>query len=130
MNEAKRDYAYYCRDCEDYVEAVERRKCYGRYCPNGCDESCVLVPDVRPLEKRLTEQGEPSGDSGELKTVFPVHIWRPVHPDELPPCQTLVLAYHPHWGVREGWVNSRGHVSGNWAGQDWATHWKPMVRFP
>ncbi len=56
MVESKRAYAYYCRECEGYVEAVERRKCWGRYCPNGCDESCALIPDVRPIEAALAER--------------------------------------------------------------------------
>jgi hypothetical protein len=43
---------------------------------------------------------------------------------------TKVLAYHADWGVSEGWVNSMGSVSGNWAGGTLATHWRPMPRSP
>lgn len=48
-------FAWWCRACDDYVEAVERPRCFGRYCPNGCDGSCDLVPDVRPLQARIAE---------------------------------------------------------------------------
>lgn len=45
--------AWWCRECEGYVEAVERHRCFGRYCPNGCEGSCDSVPDARPLRSRI-----------------------------------------------------------------------------
>ena len=47
-------YAQWCPDCETYVSAVTRHRCFGEYCPD-CETPCHLIPDAREPEALLRE---------------------------------------------------------------------------
>jgi hypothetical protein len=138
-------------------ELKELRGAMEEYGPPGCgcrEAACpharIFTPsaddiigeaaDVGAMAAMVADhfrEGGPSEDQG--RTGYPasalpageaVGAWVPVPHDDYPPQGSTVLAYHPSWGVREGWVNSLGSVSGNWPGGDLATHFMPLPAPP
>lgn len=93
------DFAYWCRDCEEYADTFKVRLSGEHFC-RKCETACGLIPDVRPLEFALTERDK---RIAELETELRI-AWEddcncaPVHMDDCPARRQPELPQRLHDG--------------------------------